>query len=268
MKPANDQVPQNPRQMSDKVSNFEEMQADLHKIEPFGLSRIPNFEPQRGPAVPSFVGCDGGAGLIFMPVRGGPSDAITDWLADQGELTHDFTQTSLRQWKRARPGHRSFTVLRHPVRRAWDAFQTLLTGSNHELRQLMRDIHRVALPSDDALAGMSDDQSADLFRDFLDFLKRNLNGQTTLSTHPGWATQSEVLAGFSRFSTPDAVLREDRMVQDCEWLAGMVGMDRASGNAPRVAHFPEFLGDNAIIKATRNAYLRDYIAFGFEDAPS
>ena len=46
----------------------------------------------------------------------------------------------------------------------------------------------------------------DLFEAFLDFLRRNLSGQTSLPTHPGWATQAEVLSGFSRFGAPDMVL--------------------------------------------------------------
>lgn len=261
--PANDQVPQNPREMSQKVSNFDEMRRELHRIEPFGLTRIPTFEPRRGPAVPSFVGCDAGAGLIFMPVRGGPTVAVTAWLAKMGELQQDFTQNSLRQWKRSHPGHRSFTVLRHPLRRAWAAFQSLMTGGNAELRQLMRDLHRVALPPDEELSGLNDDQSATLFCDFLDFLRRNLSGQTTLSTHPGWASQTEVLAGFSRFSTPDAVLREDRLAQDIGWIAGTVGLEPA--DHPAADGFPDFLTDKAIVKAARAAYLRDYVAFGFGD---
>lgn len=37
-------------------------------------------------------------------------------------------QKSLRQWKRARPGHRSFTVIRHPLLRAHQAFLTQIVS--------------------------------------------------------------------------------------------------------------------------------------------
>ncbi|AUH65342.1 hypothetical protein [Paracoccus zhejiangensis] len=265
LQPANDQVPQNPREMAEKVENIDEMQAALAAMDPFGLSRIPTFEPRRGPAVPSFLAAEAGAGLVFMPVRGGPSDALRDWLAGLGPMAGDFTQNSLRQWKRAHPGHRSFTVLRHPLRRAWTAFRALTQGENAELRQLMRDLHRVPLPEDAALADMGADQSAALFADFLNFLKRNLNGQTTLSTHPGWASQTEVLAGFARFATPDLLLREDRLAEEIPWLAASVGLDATKAGPPAAASFPDFLADPALQKAAKAAYLRDYVSFGFDD---
>ena len=164
VEPASDQVPQNPRELAEKVSNFDEMQAELARLDPFMLRRIPNFEPRKGPAVPSFIGAEAGKGLIFMPVKGGPTEAITGWLRQMGPVAADFTQNSLRQWKRDHTGHRSFTVLRHPLLRAWTAFETLLRGRNGELRQLMRDIHRVALPPDPELAELSADLALPLTR--------------------------------------------------------------------------------------------------------
>lgn len=261
--PANDQVPQNPREMAEKVSNFDEMQLGLQAMNPFALHRIPNFEPRRGPSVPSFMAAAAGAGLLFMPVRGGPTASLSDWLGELGPIEQDFTQNSLRHWKRSHPGHRSFTVLRHPVRRAWDAFRQLITGQNAELRQMMREIYRVSLPADDVLPDVSPDASTDLFVQFLGFLKRNLNGQTTLPTQPGWASQTEVLAGFARFSSPDVILREDSLANDIGWLASTIGLDAAAISTPRAESFPDFLDDPEILKAAKAAYLRDYVTFGF-----
>ncbi|AUH32705.1 hypothetical protein [Paracoccus tegillarcae] len=263
--PANDQVPQNPREMAEKVSNFSEMQTQLTAMDPFALGRIPNFESSRGPAVPSFFASEAGAGLVFMPVGGGPTDPVLEWLRNLGPLKGDFTQNSLRQWKRGHPGHRSFAVLRHPVRRAWAAFEQLLGTKDPALRQLMRETHRVGLPADPELWQMDVQQSHALFIDFLGFLKRNLNGQTRLPTHPVWASQSEILAGFSRFSSPDAVLREDRLDQDLAWLSATAGLDADAVGAPAVETFPDFLADPKVHQAARSAYPRDYVAFGFTD---
>ena len=152
VEPASDQVPQNPRELAEKVSNFDEMQAELARLDPFMLRRIPNFEPRKGPAVPTFIAAEAGKGLIYMPIKGGPSARIAGWLGAMAAVRDDFNQNDLRQWKREHAGHRSFTVLRHPLLRAWTAFETLLRGRNGELRQLMRDIHRVALPPDEELA--------------------------------------------------------------------------------------------------------------------
>ena len=263
VEPARDQVPQNPRELASKVANFDAMQADLGELDPFLLRKIPNFEPRRGPAVPSLVAAEAGNGLIYMPIRGGPSDLVQDWLKTLGPITRSFTQTTLRQWKRGHPGHRSFTVLRHPLHRAWDAFMQLLGDAPPTLRQVMRDVHRVPLPKDEDLMALDDDQLASLFADFLGFLKRNVNGQTTLPTHPNWASQSEVIAGFARFSSPDMLIREDRLAEELEHLSRIVGIDAPRVPAPET--WPDYLDDPTLHKAAHAAYLRDYAAFGFSE---
>ncbi|MDF3606925.1 hypothetical protein PE067_12765 [Paracoccus sp. DMF-8] len=262
VEPANDQVPQNPRELAEKVTNFDEMQADLAQLDPFMLRRIPNFEPRRGPNVPGFVGADAGRGILFMPVKGGPADAVIQWLRAQGRLERSFNQNSLRQWKRDRPGHRSFTVLRHPLFRAWTAFQALLTGKNADQRQMMRQVYRVNLPADMDIPAMTQSETIDRFGEFLDFLRRNLNAQTTLAVHPGWASQSEVLQGFARFSPPDFVIREDDLARGLGWVADSTAV--AGDGAPRPETMPAFIDKPRLHKAARAAYLRDYVAFGFE----
>lgn len=267
VEPASDQVPQNPRELAEKVSNFKEMQAELATVDPFMLRRIPNFEPRRGPSVPSFQAVEAGHGLLHMPVAGGPTEMVGGWMRVLGKVTGRFNQTTLRQWKREHPGHRSFCVLRHPLHRAWDAFLHLLTQARPDLRQLMREVHRVPLPEDEALAELSEDRSAALFADFLGFLKRNLNGQTTLPTHPNWASQSEVIAGFARFAQPDMLIRENRLAEDLAFLCAQAGIAdmRADRLAPET--WPDFLADPALRAAARAAYLRDYAAFGFDETP-
>ncbi|SIQ34838.1 hypothetical protein SAMN05421641_106164 [Paracoccus thiocyanatus] len=266
VEPASDQVPQNPRELSEKVENFDEMAAELARLDPFMLRRIPNFEPRKGPAVPSFLGSGAGRGLVFMPVKGGPTGSVTGWLRRMGPIAEDFNQASLRQWKRQHVGHRSFTVLRHPLLRAWRAFESLIGGGNAELRDLMRRIHRVPLPPDQDLAGLDQGRKAELLAAFLDFLRRNLNGQTTLPTSPGWASQSELLAGFARFGAPDMVLREADLPRDLSWLAASAGIG-AAADFPGPDAFPDFLDDQDLRAAAKKAYLRDYVAFGFAARP-
>lgn len=264
--PASDQVPQNPREMSEKVENFDEMQRELALLDPFRLSRIPTFEPRRGPAVPGFVTSEAGGGLLFMPVRGGPTQAVTDWLAAAGgEMARDHTQNSLRGWLRSHPRRRSFTVLRHPLHRAWAAFQHLLTRAPAEMRQQLRDIHRVPLPPDAELASLPPEAQQTLFADFLGFLKRNLSGQTSLPVLPIWASQTEIVAGFSRFLPPDMILREESQETDLPWLANAA---RLVAPAPiRSEPLPEFLADKQLQQAARAAYQRDYVQFGFSNQP-
>ncbi|MDO5612438.1 MAG: hypothetical protein Q4G14_04235 [Paracoccus sp. (in: a-proteobacteria)] len=266
VEPATDQVPQNPRPMAEKVSNLGAMRDALAAMDPFGLTRIPGFEPRRGPAVPSFLTVGAGRGLLFMPVRGGPTEAVGDWMAGLGQLGRDYTQSSLRGWRRDHPGHRAFTVLRHPLLRAWVAFQHVLAAAKPDLRRTLRDVHRVALPPDEELALMDDAAQARHFTEFLLFLRRNLNGQSSLPTHPGWASQSEVIAGFSRFGSPDLIAREDDLPDEMAMLTHRTGIS-PTPNPPAPETWPGFLADPDLANAARNAYARDFAAFGFDRLP-
>lgn len=265
VRPASDQVPQNPREMASKVTNFDEMQAELARLDLFQMHRLPTFEPRRGPAVPGFLAGEAGRGLVFMPVQGGPTERIEAWLRAGGAVERGFNQNSLRQWKRAHPGHRSFTVLRHPLHRAHAAFRALLGGRNAELRTLLREVHRVPLPADRAdLPALAGAEGAATFAAFLDFLRRNLNGQTSVPTLPSWASQSEVVSGFARFAPPDMVLREGDLDRDLRILLEAAGLhDRPA--LPPAEPVSAFLDDKALHRAAKAAYLRDYVMFGFDE---
>lgn len=260
--PASDQVPQNPREMAEKVANFDEMKAELARLDPYDLYGIPLFEPARGPAVPGYLASEAGDGLLFMPVRGGPTERVAHWFAALGATTGDFTQNGLRQWKRGHPGHRSFSVLRHPVLRAYEAYRAAADTRNPMLREALAVIHRVPLAEPGA--DLPDARERDIFLAFLDFLRRNLNGQTRLPTQPGWASQSEVLAGYARFNPPDMLIREDRLARDLPWLAQAAGRAEAPPLPPATPP-RAFLSEPAVLQAARAAYQRDYTAFGFRD---
>ncbi|MFD1880304.1 sulfotransferase family 2 domain-containing protein [Paracoccus pacificus] len=254
--PSAELVPQNPQAMAEKVGNYDEMARSLARLDRFNLSRTPNFEPRRGPAVPSFRASDAGAGLIYMPVRGGPVDGVSAWLADLGPETVDFTQKTLREWKKARNGHRSFTVLRHPLLRGWSAFSAqVLDKTNAELIAYLSRGGKD--PGADPMSG---------FADFLEFVRQTLNGQTPFAVDPSWASQTEVIAGFARFGSPDHILREEEMAEELPRLAAAIGIT----NAPEVstrADFPDaLLADKALMKAARAAWARDFVDFGFPES--
>ena len=133
----------------------------------------------------------------------------------------------------------------------------------------MRDVHRVALPPDAALAGMDRQAQLELFAQFLAFLKRNLNGQTTLPTHAGWASQSEVIAGFSRVASPDMLIHED-LIAEANCPAGPRGdRRRAPGGAEGSAdaRFPARQGPAAGRASGVPARLHRLRVFGLGGGP-
>lgn len=257
---------QNPEEIAQKVVNPDEMERALARLDRFNLARTPNFEPRRAPMVPQFLAART-AGLLYMPVRGGPVAQVTGWLQGFGPLDGEFTQKTLRQWKRARPGHRSFTVLRHPLARAHEVFCTqILGGGFDQIRDQMAKLHKLDLPPlgqdyPDAAAHRAG------FLGFLRWVKLNLAGQTSARVDAHWASQAAVLQGFGAFQAPDLVLREEGLAAGLAFLAAEVGQNQAP-LPPPVAH--GFTPLQAIYSAeleaaARDAYARDYLAFGFAD---
>jgi len=262
-------VKQNPEPLESKVANFGAMEAALARLDRFNLSRTPNFEPRRGPAVPSFVAA-GRAPLLFMPIKAGPVAAVRGWLSslDAGNaLEEGFTQKSLRQWLRAHPGQRSFTVLRHPVRRAHAAFcDYILNGEYAELREVLRKTYKLPLPPVAKVAKMDLEEHRAAFAAFARFLKGNLAGQTSVRIDAAWASQAAVLQGFAQFAVPDLIAREDRLAEDLAHLAAAVGLPAPPLPVPPAPSAPFALAEvmtEEIEALLREAYQRDYVAFGF-----
>ena len=254
---------QNPASLLDKVTNPAEMEAALTRLDVFALGDSASYEPRRSPGIPGFMAADG-AGLLYMPMRGGPEDVVAGWLANCGPVSRDFNQKSLRQWKRGHQGHRSFTVLRHPVARAYTAFAgRVILGEMAELRGVLARNYKVDLPQSGEDFIDTDAHRA-AFLGFLRFIKLNLGGQTGFRVDAHWASQTAVLQGFAQFQGPDHVLREDRLAEGLRFLAAEVGINSPAVKATDMPALAAIY--NAELEAAaRDAYPRDYMGFGFAD---
>ena len=263
---------QNPEPLESLVANPAEMAAGLAGLDRFDLGRTPNFEPRRGPGVPGWVAA-GRTGLLYMPVKGGPEDQVRGWLAALGGgLTSDFNQKRLKDWQKANPGARCFTVLRHPLVRAHAAFcDRILSGAAGEVRGVLKRAWKMDLPPPDRLDRLTPDQQAAAFLTFLRFLKANLAGQTSVRVDAAWASQTAVVQGFATIQPPDALLREDRLEQGLAWLASEAGLPFAPPLPPAPdagpGHPLASIVSPEIEAAVRDAYARDYQTFGFADQP-
>lgn len=260
---------QNPEPLAEKVVNFPEMQEALARFDWFDLGRTPNFEPRRGPGVLGWVAA-ARTPLLFAPIAGGPDAAIRDWLSRlDGGLAPvaDFSRHSIALWTDRHPGHRSFVVLRHPLARAHAVFcdRILPVGPPglERHRQALCNLFNIVLPE----PGDDDpDAHRAAFRVFLTFLKANLGGQTNLAVDPSFATQFALVQGIAQFSPPDMILREDRLPEDLAALLWQVGREDAPEVAavtdPHAERLAQILDDDLQVLA-RDAYQRDYMAFGF-----
>ena len=249
------------------MTNPAEMRAALARIDRFALTQVPMHEPKRGPAVPTFLAA-GQAGLLYLPIRPGPTPRIEAWLTalEGAALQRDFTQKSLRQWLRQAPAHRSFTVVCHPVSRAFAAFRDhILSGDYAEIRDTLRKVYKVPMPQVAQVPKMDAGAHHAAFLTFAKFLKGNLNGQTSVRVDAAWASQAAVLQGFSQFLTPDLIAREDHLEADLAYLAQSLGHEPPAMPPPEDDPLLAAIHDAEIEEAIRAAYGRDYAAFGFGD---
>lgn len=266
---------QNPEPLGDKVVNFEEMERALAGIDRFNLSRTPNFEPRRGALIPHYVAAPESP-LIYQTLRSGPEGVVRAWLSalDGGKkLVENLNQKSLRKWKADHPGHRSFTVIRHPVARAHAAYceRILPPGGRQafpEIRQNLRRHFGLDLPEGKVGQDYDIDAHRKGFMAFLSFVKANLNGQTNLRIDQAWSTQTGLLQGMANFLPPDVIIREEDMAEELSRLARRVG----KASPPPLPtetdpHRPalEQIYDEDIEAATREAFGRDYDSFSFGD---
>ncbi|MFN6978727.1 MAG: nodulation protein NodH [Gemmobacter sp.] len=264
---------QNPEPLEDKLLNPEAVEAAVAALDPFGLARTPWFEPRRGPAVPNHVAA-AGAPILWLPIPGGPDAAVAGWLAGvrrpgaAAGTVGGFAQKTLRDWLRANPGARSFTVLRHPLARAHAAFcSRILTGAAGEVVPVLRRAWKLDLPRPDRAAGMSVEAHRAAFLGFLRFVKGNIAGQTGVRIDAAWASQAAVIDGFAQTIRPDHILREDRLAAGLAFLAAEVGAAAPPpAPAPDTAPVPlRLIADAEVQAAAREAYARDHAAFGFGD---
>ncbi|SHK19959.1 Sulfotransferase family protein [Shimia gijangensis] len=265
---------QNPSSLEQKVSNFSEVSGALADLDRFNLNRTPNFEPRRGAVVPSYTTA-ASTPLLYLPIRSGPEYEVYEWLAaidgvSPEDLPRKYNQKTLRKWRRANPGHRSFTVVRHPVARIHHAFCSKILGdgpgSYAQIRKTLRKVFKVPLPKD------PNDDSYDIvahraaFLAFLGFVKANLSGQTSLRIDSHWASQCEVLRGFGEVALPDMIVREEEMLAYLPVLAMQVGRmetpepTKATEDSP---HALSSIYDQEIEALVQSIYQRDYLNFGF-----
>ncbi len=266
---------QNPVALESKVTNYRQMVNALGKMDFMGLSRSPDLEPRRGARVPAFI-----AGqtipVLFVPIKGGPVQRVTDWLIGQegdGGIKTGFDQKTLRDWRQNHSGFRCITVLRHPLDRAYFSFCRYILstekGAYNEIREALRRNYRVRIPKTGSAAGGYDLASHKAaFLSFLKFLKANLGGQTGLRIDPAWASQTAVVQGALKVVMPTQVIFEAELAASLAHIEGLLGLpnvpiDRAADLEPP---FPlAAIYDSEVESRIRDAYGQDYLNFGFAD---
>jgi hypothetical protein len=256
---------QNPEPLMDKVANPDEMAAGLAQMDWFNLKHTPNFEPRRPGSVGSYVASDA-VGLLFQPVKSGPEQRIRKWLQGYGGLVTSFDRQSLRKWREGHARQRSFTVLRHPLERAHAAWCEFLDKEwMPELRPYLKRVHKFELPPKGQKGFATAEEHRAGFLVFLELIKHIHAGRTELRTPPQLASQIATINGFAMVQGPDFLLREDRLEEGLAFLCADAGLEMKALPGATESHpfdLASLYGPD-IEKAAREAYGRDYTAYGF-----
>ncbi|NNK78817.1 MAG: nodulation protein NodH, partial [Litoreibacter sp.] len=265
--PAKTLKKQNSADLRSKVRNFDQMVRELASQDIFDLQGARDFEPKRSPGVPGFV-LSREVPLIYIPVQAGPVSEVTGWMRKLGGLDTGLSQSDLRKWRRDHPGHRSFTVLSHPMTRAYNAFCDHVFTPDERFtvaRRVLRNRYDVQVPQEGELSDYSRDDHKAAFRNFLEFLKENLSGNTSVRVDAAWATQTAILDGLGAVIAPDFIYREDELPEVLPHLATRWQAPAPEFEKGNPGHPFELadIYDERLEKLCKAAYRRDYINFGF-----
>jgi len=256
---------QNPEPLADKVANPAEMERGLGQLDWFNLNHTPNFEPRRPGAIGSYVASDT-VGLLFQPIKSGPEQRIRKWMQAYGGLQSSFDRQSLRKWRMDHPGQRSFAVLRHPLARAHAAYCDFLEREwMPELRPYLKRVHKFELPPKAQKGFATEAEHRVGLIVFLELIKHIQAGRTELRMPAQFATQLTTLAGFAQVQGPDFLLREARLEADLAFVCGHVGIEMKPlpPNAEASPYPLASMYGPDMEKAARDAYGKDYAAYGF-----
>ena len=249
---------QNPEPLSEKVENFEELRAVLAE-DALSDEELPGA-PARGPGIPSLITAKAKP-LIFAPIPGVPSAPVTQWFTQHGGFTEGHNRNSLNAWMDDNPRHLAFTIVAHPLERAWSVFCRRIVPSGSEgypkIRRRLINHHGLSLPDDASAWPLS--ERAGAFEAFLVFLKNNIAGQTGIRIDPEWAPQGNTVGGLSGAVHLGAVLRADEARKA---LAQMTGLSDGPAALPVPAGL-DAIYSTRLENLARGAYPHDYRKFGF-----
>lgn len=253
---------QNPEPIEAKLVNPEALAPALARIDLFGLARTPVFEPRRPFLVQTAVAANA-APLLFFPISSAPDAEIRAWLAGFDGVTEGFDQKTLRAWKAAHPGHRSFAVIRHPLLRAHAAFHDRIVSgklANHRLALIRA--YKAKLPEPGEPFPSPEAEHA-AFLVFLRYARLAVLGQAGQKVDPHWASQTAILQSLASFQPIDLVIREDRLPASLAFLAAEAGVVAPAPPAPADVAALAAIHDYRLEHAAEAAYARDYMGFGF-----
>jgi hypothetical protein len=278
-------VRQNPESLQEKVENYSEMIEQVRMLDLLGTDAVPILEQVRNPGSKNFV-AGSEVPLLFMAMEKGELPEVADWVAAHQSsfkaVETDMNQKQLNTWLANTPVRQSFTVLRHPLERAYNAFYDHIFCSGEKMfpwiRNTLENHYGVELPEKRLTlspnrsvlenSGYTSKMHGRAFFEFLKFLKGNLQGQTRARVDQSWASQNTILQGYCRLVFPDVIVRYENLAAELARIEKDMQIKPQPVGRPKHEPFCYSLADiysDDMEKVAREVYARDYQMFGFGD---
>ena len=250
---------QNPEPLHQKVVNYEEMLDHLDL--PFvPINDSADSDVPIGKLIEHAIGTDR---LFYMPMPGVGDVKLRNSIAEISNQQGFNNQNKLSNWLDDNIAALPFTVIQHPVERAYHVFCTRIARDGRKgyprVRQRLKNHHGLALDYD--LHTPPKDSWAEDFEAFCTFLKANLAGQTGIRIDLEWTLQSQILHTVGGYVPIRRILKVNELPSFC----AENGIS-AESTEPAVPQAPVALADaysKRIENLLRAAYAKDYRKFGF-----
>ena len=275
---------QNPGTLASKISNIEEVRAALD---------APALHQQHPPILTPVLESDTDTSRAYfcqnLPLAFGPQPAVPDlgvrtWLAfhNKQAVSNGYTSHKFAEWQARAPNSVFFTVVRHPVLRAYNAFMNKIFNSAEggyiAIRKDLESQFGLMLPqgeisikhSRSALesSGYGMEEHRISFKLFLIFVAKNLEAKTKIRQDGKWQLQTEIIRRYKIMHPDVIVLKNETLKLGLKYLENRMNLTPNNHweNTPEPAYpFPLAEVYDAEIEAlTRAAYGPDYQELGYK----
>jgi len=275
---------QNPEPLSQKIINIKEVRAVLGAPNLFD-----NHPPILKPVVETETDLSRAyicpkTPLIFGPIPSGPDLGPRRWMEVQCKASPEkgFSAHRFLEWQARHTDTAFFSVVRHPVSRAYNAFMhkifATVSGAYLAIRQDLENQFGMFLPQGEISAtqdkgvlvenGYGLEEHRISFKLFLVFVAANLANETKIRQDGKWQLQAEILRRYRILHPEVIVIKEENMKVGWYYLENRLDLPPIPTwrNAPDIAYafpLPEVY-DAEVEALAKVAYGRDYEELGYE----
>jgi len=276
---------QNPGALASKISNIEEVRAALD---------APSLQDRPPPILTPILesGTDLSRAyfsrknaLVFGPVPGVPDEGVRKWLEMQNQSPpqNGFSSHKLAEWKAQNESPTLFSVVRHPVLRAYNAFMLKIFATNSggyvSIRQELENQFGMILPQGEIAPwhdrralerkGYGAEEHRICFKLFLIFVAANLGNGTKIRQDGKWQLQTEIIRRYQILIPDVIVLKEKNLEFGLKYLSNRFNIpsicDWKNEVDPAFSFSLSEIYDAEAETLAREAYGQDYDELGFGD---